>query len=166
MSLNERVIRARVLAEEGSILSYDKQDRVKTAVVPASKATRNQLIIRRGTYRMGAQILPMISVECDKMVGRAGNVICPGAEYNFCRHQIAAIFLATWHNGYEPKFRKDFNDAQSLAARASSHNAAIIHDDQPLVFRVKSHRGHEQGLWMVPLHKRTARSLKRKGIKL
>lgn len=104
--LKDRVIKARMAVSFASVLSTDKNGKVKTVLVPGSDGKRYHVILRRhgGVW----------SGECRLDVGPPGHVPCKGNANGYsCYHTITAVIVSAEEAGYHVQF----TDAEPKARR-------------------------------------------------
>lgn len=104
--LKDRVTKARCAISFCSVLSIDKDGKVKTVLVPGSDGKQYHVILRRygGVW----------SGECRLDVGPTGHVPCKGNLNGYsCYHTIAVVIVSAEQAGYHIQF----TDAEPKARR-------------------------------------------------
>lgn len=142
-TLNDRVLEAKVMATLSRITNRRTDGRATVVIVPGSQASQNQVIIRR---------LPggVVTCECRKCQGKNGMAVCKGNLSGFCRHSLAAIWLAMEDRGYIPRFRTSLPAAKKLAIKWQKY--ALEHEGEPVVITLQSHQNsNAKKLYMVAL---------------
>ena len=126
--LSERVGRARKASAFAGVLTRDKEEKIRTLVVPGSCGRRYHEIVRRnGTS---------ISVECRLEVGR-GYLDCQGNSHSVCYHAVATAIKVAAEAGYKVSLCDDPKKAERVRRL---HNGKIG--------QLKSHQSGK-ALWIV-----------------
>ena len=125
--LKERTTKARAAARFGKVMSRDKDDRVKTVLLPGSAGKQYQVILRRGRG---------LSTECRLDTGH-GHLACAGnSNGHVCYHSIAAVTLASQDAGLSAHFCA----TEKAAIRLARLGGTLV--------SLNSHQGVGQ-LWVV-----------------
>jgi hypothetical protein len=127
--LSDRVTKAKAIQTFILEQQETRDGRLRTALVPGSKAKRYQVIVRRPAKGI-------ISTECRLEVGRNGHQNCKGNWGTVCYHSLATIIKASTKAGATVRFCSSYEDAQLLARMGGK------------IGILRSHKGKGE-LWLV-----------------
>jgi len=129
-TFSKRKPKASIASHFVGVLQRDKNNRVKSVIVPGSEGKQYHVILRRFNR--------VIEIECRLSVGGDNHCVCKGNLKTICYHSIAAVEFALNEAGFSANWCKNENDANRIQKMLGG-----------TIFNVKSRQSKKQSLIVV-----------------